>query len=75
MKRHPELLGRIRLEGIDDTFEITEEALRETAQKFLAAIKKAGEVYRAIAKAKGNGNFVPEISMDETNSAQTPSSC
>jgi hypothetical protein len=72
VKRHPKLLGRIRLEGIDDTFEITQDALRETAQKFLAAIKKAGEVYRAIAKAKGNGNFVAEISMDETNSAQTP---
>jgi len=72
VKRHSKLLGRIRLEGVDDTFEITQDALQETAQKFLAAIKKAGEVYRAIAKAKGNGNFVAEISMDETNSAQTP---
>jgi tagaturonate epimerase len=72
VKRHPELLGRIRLTGIDETFEITEDALRQTAGKFLAAIRKAGEVCRAIETAKGKGNFIPEISMDETNSAQTP---
>src|SRR6202041_2779248 len=36
------------------------------------AVNKAGEVYRAIVQVKGAGNFIPEISMDETNSAQTP---
>jgi tagaturonate epimerase len=72
VKRHPELLGRVRLEGVDEPFEITQNSLRQTAQKFLAAIKKAGEVYRAIEQAKGRGNFIPEISMDETNAAQSP---
>jgi hypothetical protein len=72
VKRHPELLGRVQLEGIDDIFEITPTALRQTAQKFLAAIKKAGDVYRAIEQAKGKGTFIPEISMDETNAAQSP---
>jgi hypothetical protein len=72
VKRHPELLGRVQLEGIDDQFEITQNSLRQTAQKFLAAIKKASEVYRAIAQAKGKGNFISEISMDETNAAQSP---
>ncbi len=72
VKRHPELLGRLQLEGIEDRFEVTQTALRQTAQKFLAAVKKAGEVYRAIVLAKGRGNFIPEISMDETNAAQSP---
>ena len=72
VKQHPELLGRIQLEGIDDVFEIKQSDLRKTAQKFLAAVKKAGEVYRAIEQAKGRGNFIPEISMDETNAAQSP---
>jgi len=72
VKRHPELLGRVRLEGIDDQFEITQDSLRQTAQKFLAAVKKAGEVYRTIEQTKGRGNFIPEISMDETNTAQSP---
>jgi hypothetical protein len=72
VKRHPELLGRIQLEGVDEAFEITAEDLRQTAQKFLAAVKKAGEVYRRIENAKGAGNFIPEISMDETDRAQSP---
>jgi len=72
VKRHPELLGRIQLEGTDDAFQITPENLRQTAQKYLTAVKKAGEVYRTIEKAKGAGNFIPEVSMDETDSAQSP---
>ena len=72
VKRHPELLGKVQLEGVDEQFEITQNSLRQTGQKFLAAIKKAGEVYRAIEQAKGKGNFIAEISMDETNAAQSP---
>jgi hypothetical protein len=72
VKRHPELLGHIQLEGVDEAFEITAENLRQTAQKYLTAAKKAGEVYRTILAAKGEGNFIPEVSMDETDSAQSP---
>jgi len=72
VKRHPKLLGRIQLEGTGEAFEITAENLRQTAQKYLTAVKKAGEVYRTIEKAKGAGNFIPEVSMDETDSAQSP---
>jgi tagaturonate epimerase len=72
VKKQAELLGSIRLEGIEETFEITGGELRETAEKFLAAVQKAGAVYRAIEQAKGKGGFVAEISMDETNAAQTP---
>jgi hypothetical protein len=66
------LLGRIGLEGTGEAFEITAENLRQTAQKYLTAVKKAGEVYRTIVAAKGAGNFIPEVSMDETDSAQSP---
>ena len=72
VKRHPELLGRIRLEGANDVFEITAQNLRQAARKYLAAVKQAGEVYRIIVQARGEGNFIPEISMDETDSAQSP---
>jgi hypothetical protein len=72
VKRCPELLGRIQLEGTTEVFEITQENLRQTAQKYLTAVKKAGEVYRRIESVKGAGNFIPEVSMDETDSAQTP---
>jgi hypothetical protein len=72
VERHPELLGRVQLPGADQSFEITPDTLKQTAQKFLAAVKKAGEVYRKIENAKGAGNFIPEVSMDETDRAQSP---
>jgi hypothetical protein len=69
---HKELLRHVQLEGVGDSFEITSEILRQTAQKYLTAVKKAGEIYRVIVAAKGEGNFIPEVSMDETDSAQSP---
>jgi hypothetical protein len=72
VKRHADLLGTVRLEGVDETFEVTQDLLQNTAGKFLSAVKKAGEVYRRIEQVKGAGNFIPEVSMDETDSAQTP---
>src|ERR1035437_8678008 len=70
--KHKELLGHIQLEGVSESFEITTEILRQSAQKYLIAVKKAGEIYRVIVAAKGEGKFISEVSMDETDSAQTP---
>ena len=72
VNRHPELNGSIELAGAEQPFEITRELLAQTAAKFLAAVKKAGEVYRIVLAAKGAGNFIPEVSMDETDRAQSP---
>jgi tagaturonate epimerase len=70
--KHPELNGSIELPGADEAFEITPEHLQRTAQKFLAAVKKAGEVHRIVLGSRGAGNFIPEVSMDETDRAQSP---
>jgi hypothetical protein len=72
VKRRPELLGRIQLEGTREVFEITQDSLKQTAGKYLTAVKRAGEVYRKIVASKGAGNFIPEVSLDETDSAQSP---
>jgi tagaturonate epimerase len=72
VRRHPELLGSIQLAGVDAELNITAQDLHQAAQKFLAAVKKAGEVYRKVVNAKGAGSFVPEVSMDETDRAQSP---
>ncbi len=42
------------------------------ANKYLAAVQEAGRIYRHIEAVKGKGNFITEISMDETDSPQTP---
>ena len=72
VKRHAGLAGRIQLNGIEEAFNITSDDIRKAASKYLTAVKKAGEVYRIIVNAKGVGNFIPEVSMDETDSAQSP---
>ena len=72
VKAHSGLTGNISLSGIDEPLSITEEDLRQTAAKFLFAVKTAGQVYRKIESTKGKGNFIPEVSMDETDRAQSP---
>ncbi len=69
---HPELLGEIHIEGIDQPLTISTELLQKTACKFLAAIQQAGAVYRKIESHKGQDKFITEVSMDETDSPQTP---
>jgi len=69
---HPSLIGRIELSGLSSPIEIDEELLRWTARKYLAAAIRAGETYRHIRAGKGTVPFVTEVSMDETDSPQTP---
>lgn len=72
VSRHAELVGAIRLEDVEQAIEITPELLRNTAAKFLFAVQEAGKIYRKIEAEKGKGSFIPEVSMDETDFAQTP---
>jgi len=43
-----------------------------SARKYLSAIEEAGRIYRHVVKRKGAGNFITEVSIDETDSPQTP---
>ena len=70
--KHVELDGSIRIPGIEQSVHVDRSLLERVAAKFLAAIQKAGEVYRYIASNKGDGTFITEVSMDETDAPQTP---
>ncbi len=72
VSRHPELVGRQVIPGIVGTIETTREEVASVAGKYLLAVKEAGEIYRHIAAAKGEGAFITEVSMDETDNPQTP---
>jgi tagaturonate epimerase len=72
VKAHPELLGKIQIAGIEQPFATTREQLEQTASKYLWAVQEAGRIYRHIAKSKTNGEFITEVSMDETDRPQTP---
>lgn len=63
---------KVAIPGIDEAIVISDDLLNEVAGKYLAAIKEAGKIYQHILTAKGLGNFVTEVSMDEVEEPQTP---
>ncbi|HEX7158879.1 MAG TPA: tagaturonate epimerase family protein [Edaphobacter sp.] len=72
VNRHPELVGTVTIPCIPEPFKTDEAFVTGVANKFLAAVQDAGRIFRYVAEKKGAGNFVPEVSMDETDSPQTP---
>src|SRR5262249_39169269 len=72
VKSHPELLGKIKIEGIDQPLNIDKQLLENVTAKFLYAVQHAAEIYKKIESNKGRGTFITEVSMDETDSPQTP---
>jgi hypothetical protein len=71
-QKHPELVGKLAIPGVEHPFEMSAEQLQRIAAKYLLAVQEAGKVYRHVAEAQGVGSFVTEVSMDETDAAQTP---
>jgi tagaturonate epimerase len=70
--QHPELSGRLEIPGIEEPFQTARTDVERIAGKYLRAVQEAGGIYRHIAAAKGEGRFITEVSMDETDSPQTP---
>ena len=68
----PELIGTLNIDGIPEPLKLTRESIAATANQYLKAVKLAGEIYRYIADKNGEGTFITEVSMDETDSPQTP---
>ena len=72
VRRHPELTGTIRIAGINAAFTASHRDVEQAAAKYLLAVQDAGRIYRHIAAVKGETNIIAEVSMDETDSPQTP---
>lgn len=70
--RHPELIGSVHIPGIAQPFSTSRADIERVAGKYLLAIQDAGKIYRHIAAKKGEGQFIAEVSMDETDAPQTP---
>lgn len=51
---------------------VTRTRLEEIAHQFLAAVQEAGNIYHHIARAKGAGRFITEVSFDEAHYPQSP---
>ena len=57
---------------MDSRYAVDRDFVTRVARQYLGACKAAGEIYRHIATRKGEDNFIAEVSMDETDSPQTP---
>lgn len=69
---HPELVGRLQIPGIEEPLDVSRANVEQSASKYLQAVEQAGKVYRHIAAAKAPKRFITEVSMDETDTPQTP---
>ncbi|MCS6863790.1 MAG: tagaturonate epimerase family protein [Gemmataceae bacterium] len=66
------LIGRLRIPGVSKPFTLTRQDLEQIARHYFQAIREAAAIYRKIAQARGAGQFITEVSMDETDTPQTP---
>ncbi len=69
--KYAKYAGSLEIAGIEKAFDVTPDLISQIACKYLKAVQEAGKIYRHIAEAKGDGNFVTEVSMDETDQPQT----
>ena len=72
MNAYSKYIGKLAIPGIEEEFEVSEQFLSDFADNYLKAIQEVKEIYEYIESKKGKGNFVPEVSMDETDEAQSP---
>jgi hypothetical protein len=70
--RHQDLIGELAIPGLDEPLAITRDSLEGGARKYLGAVAEAGRIYRHVRDLKGEGLFITEVSMDETDQPQTP---
>jgi len=64
--------GELNIAGTELSFKISKSQIRLIAEKYLFAANRAWDIFRKIEKAKGSGNFITEVSMDEVGQPQTP---
>lgn len=69
---YSDLVASLRIAGIEEPLEVTVADVERVVRQYLVAVKEAGRIYRHIADRKGLSAFLTEVSMDETDSPQTP---
>lgn len=73
VRRHSDLCGQLEIAGLERPMRIETEDIYAAASRFLAAIQKAGQIYRYIKANKPDTGFIIEVSMDEADRPQCPS--
>lgn len=72
IKANEKYIGKLEIDGIDQTFTVDRAAIEQIGKTFLFAVVEAGKIYRRIESQKGKGKFITEVSMDESERPQSP---
>ena len=70
--RHREFDAAVEVAGLDAPVGMTRVTTERAARQYLEAVSAAAQLYRLIAAHRGEGTFLTEVSMDETDRPQTP---
>ncbi len=70
--RHRRYATTLKIPGINRPLTISGPDIAAIAGKYLTAVREAGAIYRHIEAAKGRDRFITEVSIDETDTPQTP---
>ncbi len=70
--QYSKYLGKIRIPGIEQPFEVTPSFLGSVANNYLLAVDEVRKIYDHLCAVKGATNFVAEISVDEAGNVQSP---
>lgn len=72
LQKHSNLIEKeLCIEGMDEKIFVSRKEAEEIAEKYLLPIQEAGKLYRHILSVK-KAPFIAEVSMDETDIAQSP---
>ena len=71
LARHPELSAPVSIPGITQPVPLSTDTSGRVARGYLLACREAGEIFRHIRGRRGDAVAI-EVSMDETDAAQTP---
>ena len=72
VQKYAPYCGLLQVEGIATPLQISEDRIRDIAERYLFAVNQAALIYRHIESHKGKDRFITEVSMDETDDPQTP---
>ena len=64
--------GNLQIRNASREFLVTDKTIRAICEKYLYAVQEAARIYQHIKINKKNDEFIVEVSMDETDTPQTP---
>ena len=72
ISNYKELLGKIKLPGINEVIDMSLDDLFNLSCRYIPAANQVKKLYNKAKELRGNDTFMVEVSIDETDKSQTP---